>query len=58
MKKGDKVIYKKKLKGLPTDSVGIIKSVYEDWCVIIYPQYYGKNLVSSHSAKLIDINPQ
>ena len=64
MKKGDKVILTKLLKGLPENSIGVIYSVNHIFAVIIYPQflptlkekgYVFSNYIYSHSANLKDL---
>ena len=35
---GTNVIFTGKLVMLDEGTVGILKSVYDDWCVVIYPQ--------------------
>jgi len=67
---GYKVEYLGKLKMLDSGSVGILNSVCDDWCTIVYPQNAAyedngkggfkpiKNApkqVYAHSAKLIEI---
>lgn len=70
MKKGDKVIYLKDMKGLDKDSIGILQSIDGDNCIVYYPQNVSfetdslgnikpikgaLNKVSMHSAKLNDL---
>jgi hypothetical protein len=67
---GKSCIYLKDLKMLDKNTIGIIDKVYNDWCVIIYPQnssyeYDEKggwkpiknapNQVYAHSAKFTEI---
>ena len=67
---GTNVIFTGKLLALDEGTIGVLKSVHEDWCVIVYPQHQayeddGKggfkpikgapNKVYAHSAKLTEI---
>jgi hypothetical protein len=67
---GSKVIYTGKLRMLTKGTVGVLDAVYDDWCVIVYPQNSayendGKggfkpiknapNQIYSHSCKLTEI---
>jgi len=55
MKKGDKVIFTGTLKALDPGTIGVIDGIRGDWAVIAYPQNFGTNKVSYHSAKLGDL---
>ena len=64
MKEGDKVIYQKELKGLPINSIGVIKTINDKMASIVYPQflptkkgesYSFTNYVYAHSALLSDL---
>lgn len=67
---GEKVIFTGKIKKLDYGSIGILKKVYDNWAVIVYPQNSGyedngkggwkpikksPNKVYAHSCKLTEI---
>lgn len=62
MKIGDKVIYKKAMKGLEPNTIGEIYSYHESnssnskaWAVVHYPQNIKTKYVDFHSANIEDL---